>query len=154
MLENIIFYISFGIIFLSICFLILLIIISFIREIRLHKILYSDTNKTQESNFIYSDREDIDHKYFLKVLKIIFKIIIKTFLRYYHFALHYILFFFLKIIDYISDMGNFLYEKMRDYFMQKSLEDKRYVKYFWKHLRQYKKERDSEEEKSDNQIAQ
>lgn len=117
---------------------------SFVIIIYLFLIGYKRSIYNFNHQIVIDDVENKNHKYFVKVVKIIIKYFVKRVIKYYNFATHYILFVILKIVNIFNNLGSMFYTKLRDYFIVKSVKDKSYIKFFWKSLKEYKKERDDE----------
>lgn len=98
--------------------------------------------------FLLKKDYEITEKYnsfenFKNTLRVVLKFYIKRFNKYYNFFKHYIEFIFIKSFNYIIETFDKLYKKMINRFLEKSIANKSYVKFFWKDLKNFKKEIDS-----------
>ncbi len=66
----------------------------------------------------------------------------KSMLAIFHWLLHFIVLF----LKFISDATDVLYSTVRDFFLKTAVKEKDTVSTFWKHLKEYKKEKEEEEE--------
>jgi hypothetical protein len=60
--------------------------------------------------------------------------------------LHWVLHFFVLFLKFVSDLTDIFYAKARDFFLQTVTKEKKAVSTFWPHLKEYKKEKEAEEE--------
>lgn len=60
-------------------------------------------------------------------------------------SFHFLLHFFVIFLKLISDLTDILYAKSRDFFLQTATREKDVVSRFWHTLKEYKKEKESQE---------
>jgi hypothetical protein len=61
--------------------------------------------------------------------------------------LHWLLHFFVLFLKFISNLTDVLYASARDFFLETATREKGVVSTFWHHLKEYKKEKEEEEQK-------
>ena len=57
---------------------------------------------------------------------------------------HWLLHFFVLFLGFISDVTDYLYTEARNFFLKSATKEKSAVATFWKHLKEYKKEKEEE----------
>lgn len=65
-------------------------------------------------------------------------------IRFLVFFSHAVLHFFVIFLKFVSDITDVLYARSRDFFLQTAAKEKKTVSTFWHHLKEYKKEKESE----------
>ena len=80
---------------------------------------------------------------FKNTMKVLIKFYLKKLSKNYNFLTHYLALIFIKIIKIIQDIFEKVHKKLISNFLEKSIENKSYVKFFWKDLKNFKKEIDS-----------
>lgn len=68
----------------------------------------------------------------------------KTLVVFFHWVLH----FFVIFLGFVSDIADFLYTEARNFFLKSATKEKSAVATFWKHLKEYKKEKEDEKHNS------
>jgi hypothetical protein len=86
------------------------------------------------------------HGTFIQTIATVLRFFIRKINRYFNFLIHYLVLLFIKLIELSHILVEIIYSKLRNRFVEKSLEDKSYVKHFWPHLKKFKKEIDSEKD--------
>jgi hypothetical protein len=66
----------------------------------------------------------------------------RTVVAVFHWVLHFIVLF----LKFISDITDIMYSTVRDFFLKTATKEKGTVSLFWKHLKEYKKEKEQEQE--------
>jgi hypothetical protein len=59
---------------------------------------------------------------------------------------HYLMHFFVIFMRLLRDFSDWIYTKSRDRFVETAAKERKSVRRFWKHLKEYKKESDQEDE--------
>lgn len=59
--------------------------------------------------------------------------------------LHYVMHYFVIMMRLLRDFSDWVYVKSRDRFVETAAKERKSVRRFWKHLKEYKKESDQEE---------
>lgn len=67
-----------------------------------------------------------------------------TILNFSKISFHWFLHFFVLFLGFISDMTDLLYTKARDFFLKTATKEKGAVSMFWDYLKEYKKEKEEE----------
>ncbi len=63
-----------------------------------------------------------------------------TLVVFFHWLLHY----FVLFLKFVSNVTDFLYTEARNFFLKSATKEKSAVATFWKHLKEYKKEKEEE----------
>ena len=102
-------------------------------------------------HYRYLSRTDyaISQKYnsyenFRNTIKVLVKFYLKKLNRVYRFLTHYLALLFIKFINIMQSLFGSWYKKLISSFLEASIENKSYVKFFWKDLKKFKKEIDSD----------
>ncbi len=102
-------------------------------------------------HYKYLSRTDyaISQKYnsyenFRNTIKVLVKFYLKKLNRVYRFLTHYLALLFIKFINIMQSLFGSWYKKLINSFLEASIENKSYVKFFWKDLKKFKKEIDSD----------
>lgn len=102
-------------------------------------------------HYRYLSRTDyaISQKYnsyenFRNTIKVLVKFYLKKLNRVYRFLTHYLALLFIKFINIMQSLFGSWYKKLINSFLEASIENKSYVKFFWKDLKKFKKEIDSD----------
>ena len=102
-------------------------------------------------HYRYLSRTDyaISQKYnsyenFRNTIKVLVKFYLKKLNRVYKFLTHYLALLFIKFINIMQSLFGSWYKKLINSFLEASIENKSYVKFFWKDLKKFKKEIDSD----------
>lgn len=90
----------------------------------------------------YNNLEEAKEKIFL-----FFDGLRESFLKSAVIFLHWLLHFFVLFLKFISNITEALYAKARDFFLKTATKEKGAVSVFWHHLKEYKKEKELEEDK-------
>ena len=103
------------------------------------------------THYKYLSRTDyaISQKYnsyenFRNTIKVLVKFYLKKLNRVYKFLTHYLALLFIKFINIMQSLFGSWYKKLINSFLEASIENKSYVKFFWKDLKKFKKEIDSD----------
>ena len=103
------------------------------------------------THYKYLSRTDyaISQKYnsyenFRNTIKVLVKFYLKKLNRVYRFLTHYLALLFIKFINIMQSLFGSWYKKLINSFLEASIENKSYVKFFWKDLKKFKKEIDSD----------
>lgn len=103
------------------------------------EILHLSTNAFIDESDI-PDNRNLAYEMVLDFVDQVKSIFTKNTLSFFHWLLHFIV-IFLKII---SEITNFLYVLSRDFFLETAVKEKDAVSKFWSHLKEYKKEKEEE----------
>ncbi|MDQ5957582.1 MAG: hypothetical protein QG614_557 [Patescibacteria group bacterium] len=75
-----------------------------------------------------------------------YKYYFKRLAKAFSFIIHYIEFIFIKAVNWVINRFDSAYARMINRFLEKSVSNKSYVKFFWKDLKEFKKEIDSKKD--------
>lgn len=81
---------------------------------------------------------------FRNTIKVVVKFYLKRVVKLYNFLTHYLVLLAIKGLENLQTLFSIIYKRMINSFLEKSIENKSYVKFFWKDLKKFKKEIDSE----------
>ena len=81
---------------------------------------------------------------FRNTIKVVVKFYLKRLVKLYNFLTHYLVLLAIKGLENLQTLFSIIYKRMINSFLEKSIENKSYVKFFWKDLKKFKKEIDSE----------
>lgn len=102
-------------------------------------------------NYIYlsSATYEISDEYnsydnFKNTMRATYKFYARRFYKSMKFSTHYIELIFIKFVNTVMAVFEKIYKKMINRFLERSVENKSYVKFFWKDLKKFKKEIDSD----------
>lgn len=104
--------------------------------------IFTENEDLKELNKNYSSFRDFEN-----TVKIVVRFFLKKVVARINFVKHYLSLIFIKFISFVISIFDKYYHNRIDEFLNRSIENKTYVKYFWKNLKQFKKEIAEKEDK-------